>query len=346
LKIAIGSRIIDGPWGGGNLFAKHLTAHLQAKGMEVVHGLSGAVPDIVLLTHATASDSASFTMRELAVKLLLPGWRPLVVHRINNSSDARKDDRNAFNKGRILASRLADHTVFLSEWLRAIYARDGFDSPAWSILMNGGDDTLFKPAARPPAAGKRKLSIVTHHWSNNAKKGFDIYRQLDGYIAAAGQDCPVSFTYIGRLPDGFRFAASTHLDPMSAAQLAVALPAYDIYLTAAQSEAAGMHHIEGALCGLPILYLESGGIPEYCRGFGISYTHGDFLDRLTEMLARYDDCRARMTAYPHTARRMCESYENLFLDLHRRRAAIAAARGSMRLRSLQVLARSLLRRPG
>jgi hypothetical protein len=129
---------------------------------------------------------------------------------------------------------------------------------------------------------------------------------------------------------------------MSAEQLAVALPGHDIYLTAAQNEAAGMHHIEGALCGLPILYLESGGIPEYCRGFGISYTHADFLDRLSEMRSQYGEWKARMSGYPHTAGKMCEDYLSLFLRLMEGRGEPPAARKSKRWDSLRVLGRAFL----
>ena len=32
-----------------------------------------------------------------------------------------------------------------------------------------------------------------------------------------------------------------------------------------------MHHIEGALCGLPILFRNSGSLPEYCKKYGVSF---------------------------------------------------------------------------
>ena len=49
----------------------------------------------------------------------------------------------------------------------------------------------------------KKLSVVTHHWSNNEKKGFDIYRKIDQLIEDKMLD--IDFTYIGRLPDDFRY---------------------------------------------------------------------------------------------------------------------------------------------
>ena len=40
--------------------------------------------------------------------------------------------------------------------------------------------------------------------------------------------------------------------------LANELKKHDIYITASENEPSGNHHMEGALCGLPILYKDSG----------------------------------------------------------------------------------------
>ena len=36
------------------------------------------------------------------------------------------------------------------------------------------------------------------------------------------------------------------------------LKKHDIYITASENEPSGNHHMEGALCGLPILFKDSG----------------------------------------------------------------------------------------
>ena len=48
------------------------------------------------------------------------------------------------------------------------------------------------------------------------------------------------------------------------------------YLTGSLNEPSGNHHIEGAQCGLPILYIDSGGIPEYCENYGLKFTENNF----------------------------------------------------------------------
>ena len=48
-------------------------------------------------------------------------------------------------------------------------------------------------------------------------------------------------------------------------ELANELRKHDIYITGSKNEPSGNHHMEGALCGLPILYVNSGALPEYCQ---------------------------------------------------------------------------------
>ena len=52
-----------------------------------------------------------------------------------------------------------------------------------------------------------------------------------------------------------------------------------VYITASKNEPSGNHHIEAAQCGLPILYINSGGIPEYSNGFGIVLRSKRFLEK-------------------------------------------------------------------
>ena len=50
VKISIGANVVDGPWGGGNLFFKNFIQHFRNLGNEVVNNLSHDDIDIILLT--------------------------------------------------------------------------------------------------------------------------------------------------------------------------------------------------------------------------------------------------------------------------------------------------------
>jgi len=39
MKVSIGSKIFEGPWGGGNLFVKNLANYLKLQNVKVIHDL-------------------------------------------------------------------------------------------------------------------------------------------------------------------------------------------------------------------------------------------------------------------------------------------------------------------
>ena len=157
-------------------------------------------------------------------------------------------------------------------------------------------------------------------------KGFDIYQRLDKLLATEPYKDKISFTYIGNLPKGFKFHNATYIEPMQGEDLAAAIRQHHVYLTASRNEPGSNHQNEGANCGLPLLYRESGCLPEYCDGFGISFREGNFEQKLREMMETYDYWADRMRDYPHTAERTCEAYYDLFARLLERRDVIVKRR--------------------
>ena len=54
------------------------------------------------------------------------------------------------------------------------------------------------------------MRLVTHHWSDNPLKGFDVYQEVDRLLAA-GKLPGVALWVIGRWPKELRLAGGTHL---------------------------------------------------------------------------------------------------------------------------------------
>lgn len=317
MKIAIGARLQDGPWGGGNQFASSLSAHLARQGHEVAHALDRPDLDLILLTEPRRSSASSAFNDGDVWSYRARNPRTLVVHRINEC-DERKNTRWV-NKRLAVANRCADRTVFISSWLRELFRGHGYRIAESSVILNGADRGVFHPRG-PAWDGAGPLKVVTHHWSSNWNKGFDIYTRLDALLAQSEFRDRFAFTYIGRVPDGLTFRHVTVEPPLSGRALGEALSRHHVYLTASLNEPAGMHHIEGALCGLPLLYRQSGALPEYCAGFGMSFDGLEsFETRLMEMHGCYGDLQTRMGGYPNHAVRMCDAYEALLVDSLARR---------------------------
>ncbi|MCX8043098.1 MAG: hypothetical protein N3B18_03120 [Desulfobacterota bacterium] len=318
MKVSIGMRLQPGPWGGGNQFGHALASYLRKKHVEVCFDLNDRNIDIILLAEPRRELRISaYNDHDIVKYLLKTRSHALVVHRVNEC-DERKGT-STVNARLRRAARCADHTVFVSEWLRDLHLKQGFPCREHSVIRNGSDTTVFSPDGYRPWNGTEPLRLVTHHWSSHPMKGFALYKRIDDLLEQGRMGGAISYTYIGNLPEGFSFRRARYLPPLSGHALAAELRRHHVYVTASVNEP-GPHHVnEAACCGLPLLYLKSGAVLEYCDGFGIAFTEANFEDKLKEMMLSYHTFVARMPNFPLTANAMCAQYETLFQNLIMRR---------------------------
>jgi hypothetical protein len=109
----------------------------------------------------------------------------------------------------------------------------------------------------------KKLKIVTHHWSDNINKGYEIYYQLYQYCKGRND---IELVIFGRkFADGF-VEPPPVCGPYKGKELGDMLRECDIYISASKYDSCPMHILEGISCGLPILYLDhSGGVKDICE---------------------------------------------------------------------------------
>jgi hypothetical protein len=319
MKISIGTNIKDGPWGGGNLFAINLRDFLIKKGHEVVQSLDDDDIDIILLTEPRkTSESSAFTHIDIAKYINYIKKDSVVIHRVNEC-DERKNT-NYVNQYLIEANKIADSTIFVSSWLQKLFLSQGMKKERSHVVLSGANKEIFNTNDVPKLKAGEKLGIVTHHWGSNWNKGFNIYSKLDKMLDDEALKKRFSFTYIGNVPKNFRFNNSLVVKPLSGVTLAKEIKKHHIYLTASLNEPSGNHHIEGAQCGLPLLYIESGGIPEYCENYGLSFSYENFEENLNKILDNYQIYLEKVKKYPLNSDIMCKNYlniiENLFEDKH------------------------------
>ncbi|MBO6782672.1 MAG: hypothetical protein JJ899_05270 [Alphaproteobacteria bacterium] len=327
MNVAIGHIVQDGPFGGGNRFVVSLADALTEAGHRVRYDLGADDIDLILITDPRLrSPNVPFAAGAALRYLARRNPQAVVVHRINEC-DERKGTRG-MNLRLRTANYAADHTVFIASWLR--------DLDVWrkesgqSVILNGADTSIFHARGQTPWDGTGPIRFVTHHWGGNRLKGFDVYERLDAMMGQTEWRDRIEFTYVGNLPADARLTHARHVPPLNGEALADELRRHHAYITASVNEPAGMHHIEGALCGLPLLYRESGALPEYCDGFGVSFRPETFEAALGSYLDAYADLVGRMPSYGNTAARMTAGYIDLFEDLHERRDAIAARRNLWR----------------
>jgi hypothetical protein len=307
MKISIGTNIKDGPWGGGNLFAINLSNFLKTKGHIVVNNLLDEDIDIILLTEPRkTSESSAFTHIDVNNYLKFVNNKAIVIHRINEC-DERKDT-NFVNKYLIDVNKSADFTVFVSTWLMNLFEKQGLKSSEKKVILAGANEEVFNPDNFRPWDGSGKLKIVTHHWGANWNKGFDIYKKIDDLLANKKWNEKIDFTYIGNIPKNFKFNNSNKVEPLSGHELAAKIKESHLYITASLNEPSGNHHIEAAQCSLPIMYINSGGIPEYCEEYGLMFNSQNLEEKLQYVIDNYSDYQKKMAHYPFKATAMSLEY--------------------------------------
>ena len=127
MKISVGAKLIEGPFGGGNVFIINLVEFLKEKGYEVVNNLKDKDIDIIFLVNPLlGSTTSTFNNIDIDYYLTFKNKSAITVQRINEC-DERKNT-NYVNNKIISSNKNIDLTVFVSEWLKELYVIEGINS--------------------------------------------------------------------------------------------------------------------------------------------------------------------------------------------------------------------------
>lgn len=315
MKISLNIKIKKEPYGGGNQLAANLKECLIGQGHSVITNLRDNDIDIILLIAPFSWLACSpYTYLDAAIyKIKHPDT--VIIHRINSCDRAR--GTNYLNDFFIKANKFSDYTIFISDWLKNFLKKRGVDKKESWVIRNGADTKIFNQQNKQPWQKGSKMRIVTHHWSINYLKGHGIYQRLDKLLDKKEYSDKFEFYYIGRIPKNLKYKNTKIISLKNGKELAEELKKNHIYLTAARFEAAGMHHIEGACSGLPILFINSGALPEYCSKYGIMFNENNFEEKLIEMYENYETYFRKLKNYRFTAEKTNKKYLELFEKLKR-----------------------------
>lgn len=249
----------DGPWGGGNQFLKALRDNLKSEGLVCQDPKDSNV--IIFNAHQNFQ-------QVLHLKQRFPD--KTFVHRMdglyklyNSPNDDRQDLNISLNK------RVADLTVFQTEWALNEYIKEGFDiKRPYAVIVNAPNCDLFKPPKSKLYGQKTRL--VCTSWSINKNKGFHYYKYLDINLDFN----KYSFTYIGKDP-GIKFKNIKKIGPFDSLTLAKHLREYDIFITGSKYECCSNSLLEALSSGLPAVGLNSGGTPEIIKNAGELFNSED-----------------------------------------------------------------------
>ena len=330
----------NGSYGGGAFFVKNLSRYLVQNNHRITYTLDRDI-DILIIIDPRKSVYNRYSIDDIEnyKKNINPNVK--ILHRVNECDPKREISINV-EPLLIKTMKFANHVVFVSSWLRNYFIdkyiinstdSDSTDSDStedWlsnksSYILNGVDLSIFtgnqnkQNSCRdniidyPKIITRKPIKIVTHHWSNNYLKGFEIYNELDRLLGKEEYKELFSLTYIGNYNQKYTPKHIKLYPPTQGKELSNLLCDHDIYLTATQFEPGAMHYLEGAASGLPVIYRKNGGgAHEICSKFGEEFNDiNDFFDILNKIMNNYDKYCNSIDYYFISAERFGKSYHNL-----------------------------------
>jgi len=343
LQVSINCKHIEGPYGGGNQFVINLENFLLDRGHKVFRELVPGLDVILVVSSKPNYQTTSYSPLDIS-HYIFREPNTVVVHRINTCDEQRAQD-SGIDNAVLEANHLAHHTVFVSRFIRELFVSHGINTAKpHSVILTGADEKVFNPEGRAAWRKNQKLKIVTHHWSKNYLKGFDIYEHLDLLLEKEPFKHMFEFTIIGNLPIGIRFKNTCLVPLLSGVELAKKLKEHHHYLTGARYEPGGNHYVEAMRCGLPVLYLESGSSGEYCSQYGgVGYNLANFEEKLLSIHNRLDKMRSKVLECPYSAEKMACEYESLFVRLVNQRSENPLPKPGVRS-TISILLRTYLKK--
>lgn len=270
-------------WGGSSTFVHQFVETLRRCGIRAVFDLKREVDIIFIIDPRDDLQNKAFGLDDIK-RYKACHSSVKIIHRINEC-DKRKNTSFMDDTLRV-ANNVSDYTIFISQWLKEYFTERWFNPVRpHSVIYNGADPSVFHPLGGMKWEPDVVMRLVTHHWSANLMKGFPIYKMIDEMIAN-GRLEDVDLWIIGRWPSDMHWRVARTFSPVSGHRLASLLRQCHVYITASLWEPCGMHHVEGAQCGLPLFYHENGGgIVEAGRKYGIGFKDTSIISSL-EILRR------------------------------------------------------------
>tara|TARA_Y100000992_G_scaffold301203_1_gene271512 strand:- start:2455 stop:3390 length:936 start_codon:yes stop_codon:yes gene_type:complete len=309
MKIFFNRIVRKEPYGGGSHFVTAMVEYLLKHNHEVVFHLNCSDIDVAFLVDPRPGDIGYSINHILNYKNQI-NPKMKILHRVNECDKRKNTD--FMDDLLVQTSNYTDRTVFISEWLKKYFIEKGFKNAANSnVAYNGCNLKHFYPKEK--VGNNRKIKLVTHHWSDNWLKGFDLYKFIDQNIAGEEYD----FTYVGRYNKDYQPQNTRLVKPLWGPALGEEIRKHDVYVTASRFEPCGMHHVEGAASGLPVIYhKDCGGINELCSNHGEEYENfDDFKEKLDLVSSNLSLYKEKISYQNIDINTCCEKFYNEILDL-------------------------------
>lgn len=264
------------PYGGGNQFMLALHKELSRLGVEVLENQILDAIDFYLL-NSIHFDIDAFTRLKKNKDIR-------IVHRIDGPIHLiRGYDREKDELCYKLNAEFASATILQSNYVYQKIVEFGYQPVKPVIIPNAVDADIFNRSDKLPFNRHRKIRLISTSWSGNPRKGGPIYRWIEEHLDWS----LFEYTFVGNVSEQLR--KIRQIAPVASEQLAQILKQHDIYITASENDPCSNALLEALSCGLPAVYLNSGGHPELVGMGGLPFESVDeILSQIEAIVENYE----------------------------------------------------------
>ncbi|MBN8579377.1 MAG: glycosyltransferase family 4 protein [Anaerolineae bacterium] len=270
------------PTGGGHQFLRALWKQAEAHGLRVENNSLSRTTRACLLN--------SFNFKEKRLQRLKRD-SVLYVHRVDGPIDVYRGRDGGVDKNiHAVNLKFANKTIFQSQYSLEKHLALGMEFKNPTVILNAADPEIFHSRGRVEFSRNRKTRLVASSWSDNLNKGALIYQWLDEHLDWERFE----MTFVGRSPVVFKNIRM--LPAVDSYRMAELFRENDIYLTASKNDPCSNSLIEALTCGLPAIYLQSGGHPEIVKQAGAGFEAAEQIPELLSQLTdQYEAVQSRIS---------------------------------------------------
>lgn len=270
------------PSGGGHQFLRAFWKQAEVNGLRVENNR------ISRTTRACLLNSFNFSERRLS---LTRRSSILYVHRVDGPIDVYRGRDDGVDKNiHDVNLKFADKTIFQSQYSLEKHLSLGMEFKNPTIILNAADPEIFHSRDRVAFSRNRKTRLIASSWSDNVNKGVTVYQWLDEHLDWERFE----MTFVGRSP--VKFKNICMIPAVDSYRMAELFRAHDIYITASKNDPCSNSLVEALSCGLPAIYLQSGGHPEIVKQAGAGFESAEQIpEMLSTLVAGYKSFQSQIS---------------------------------------------------
>ena len=307
------------PYGGGNITTYYIQKYFQNKynNFKITYELDNSINLYLIIDPFKDNKFKKYSLEEVINHRNTHNKHGKIIIRVNDCDITRPNLHPNHSREKVIIKNNSEinYYIFNSQFIKNYYKKF-INIENSEVVYNGCDITIFYPQSyiKP-----QKFRIVTHHWSNNMNKGYQMYYDLWSYLKRTNN---YEFVFIGKnIPEMFKEVPVT--GPYVGLELSNTIRDCQIYITDSLYDSCPNHVIEAISCGLPILFRKhEGGARELCELFpkkiGESYSNlEELVEKLVMIRKKYAEYKSNVDEYAQYFElgKQISKYDGIFLNV-------------------------------